>query len=106
MFLDAGKDSLYGDAMTEGNESVPEAKTLRVRREVFDAVAARRGWTSDSDVARALGVSTSAARRILKRVQEPTARFIAGWTEVVREEAFLAAFEVVPIPDSTKEIDT
>lgn len=91
--------------MTEGNENVPEAKTLAVRREVFDAIAARRGWVSDADVGNALGVSESTARRILKRIQEPNARFMAGWTEVVREEAFFVAFEVVPVPDSTKEID-
>jgi len=60
-------------------------RVVRMRRDKVDALIKLRDWTP-KQIAHAVGISQAQVSRILRGVQNPGPRFIAGWLEAAGEK--------------------
>lgn len=81
------------------------AAEVRLRVGQWAKFCRMRGWTSENQQARELGVSPSTINRILKGTQRPSGEFIGAALLAFPELEFSDLFEVVndPQPDAQPE---
>lgn len=79
--------------------SMPAEVRLRVGQ--WRKFCRMRGWTSENQQARELGMAASTINRILKGTQRPSGEFIGAALLAFPELEFSDLFEVVNEPDST-----
>lgn len=71
------------------------AAEVRLRTRQWAKFCLMRGWTSEGQQARALGVAGSTINRILKGTQRPSGEFIGAALAAFPELEFADLFEVV-----------
>jgi len=90
--------------MTTANEAAPaprEAMTIELNRPVFEKIARANGWTSNTEIAEAVGISERQVERIRGGKSRPGIDFIAGVLHAAEEAGFRRLFRVVPKSEST-----
>jgi transcriptional regulator with XRE-family HTH domain len=82
-------------------EEVSMAATIRLRTTQFRKLAKLKGWTSDDQAAKALGVNPATLSRVLHGRTAPGERFIAQVYDTFRPAGFTFEdlFEVVSDPE-------
>lgn len=85
--------------MTTDAENTPQAMTIELKLGVFEKLARSNGWTSNGDIAAALGISERQVSRIRSGKSRPGVNFIAGLLNAVEEAGFRRTFRVVPESD-------
>jgi hypothetical protein len=73
---------------------------IRLRLDLFDRVAIGRGWKSDTDKARGIGVDPSVFGRVRRGEVAPGVRFIACVLHALPEWPFNELFVVDLVSDS------
>jgi predicted XRE-type DNA-binding protein len=68
-----------------GKEARGAMRVVRMRTDKVAALIKLRDWTP-KQIAHAVGVSQAQVSRILRGVQNPGPRFIAGWLEAAGQE--------------------
>jgi transcriptional regulator with XRE-family HTH domain len=66
---------------------------LRLRLEEFDRLTGRRGWTTDAERSRQLGVSQATLTNLRKGKVNPGAKFIAACLEVFGAQSYDLLFD-------------
>lgn len=84
-----------------GHEEVSVSAAIRLRTGQYRKFAALKGWRTDDQAARAVGVDPATLSRVLKGRSAPGSRFIAGVLSALPEVDFADLFEVV---DDTEPI--
>ncbi len=74
---------------------------IRLRREKVLAYIEGRGWCM-KNVARAVGVSEAQVSRVLREVQNPGPKFIAGWMRMLGEGASFEEFFLLDSSDTLR----
>lgn len=97
----AGTDA---NALVRGilTDHLTKAAPIRLRLDLFDRVAIGRGWKTDTDKARGIGVDPSVFGRVRRGDVAPGVRFIAGVLTALPEWPFHELF-VVDIATSDDE---
>ena len=72
-------------------------KTIKLKMDRFAKVAAAYGWTTNADIARALGIDETTVGRVLKGKANPGVQFIGGLLAAAEEIGFRRVFEVVDL---------
>lgn len=86
--------------MTTDAEKTPQqAMTIELMLSVFEKVAQSHGWTSNADIADAIGMSEKQISRVRSGKQRPGIPFIAGLLTAAPETGFRRLFRVVPESD-------
>lgn len=90
--------------MTPKRPRTPTPHTIRARSEAICVFAAKHGWTGDTAMAKAFGVSRKTAWRVLHSTRSPSPQFIAGVLASSTDAVFEELFEIVPdakgLPDA------
>ena len=71
------------------------AASIRLRTRQFQKFAALKGWRSDDQASRALGVNPATLSRVLRGKTAPGERFIAATLLAFPEMDFADLFDVV-----------
>lgn len=83
--------------MERSDPEVAGRWAIELNFELFEKVAKTNGWTTNAQVATALGISERQASRVRARQQRPGNAFIAGLIAAAGDEFRLRAmFPVVP----------
>lgn len=89
-----------------GSSALPPGRTLRLRRGRYDALTRAKGWHTQEEQARGLGLAQPTISRTLKGPdvrggQAPSSAFIATLLAVFPGEKFEDLFEVVEDEDAS-----
>jgi transcriptional regulator with XRE-family HTH domain len=82
---------MANDALTS-----PQAMAIELNLTMFEKVARSYGWTSNTDIAAALGISERQVTRVRSGKSRPGSTFIAGLLSAAEETGFRRLFRVVP----------
>lgn len=83
--------------MTTHAETAPrEPMTIELKLTVFEKLVSSHGWTSNAEIAAALGISERHVLRVRKAETRPGVNFIAGLLEACEEAGFRRTFRIVP----------
>lgn len=85
--------------MTQGTNPVPPM-TGELKVATFREIVELRGWKTNAEIARNIGVSPQQLKRILSGDQEPTMRFACGFLHYSRIAGFRRTFDIVPATDT------
>ena len=84
---------------TDAEKTPPQAMTIELRLGAFEKIAQFNGWTSNADIANAIGISEKQVSRVRSGKQRPGITFIAGLLTAVEEAGFRRLFRLVPESD-------
>lgn len=87
--------------MTKGTPNPP--MTAQIKLDVFQEIAKMRGWKTNADIARGIGLKPDQVRRIMSGEQEPTMRFACGFLHYSKVAGFRRTFEIVPATTTEEE---
>lgn len=76
---------------------------IRLRLDLFDRIAGDRGWKTDTDKARGIGVDPSVFGRVRRLEVAPGVRFIAGVLSAMPNWPFNELFVVDLVSDEVTE---
>lgn len=85
--------------MTTDAETPQEAMAIELKLTVFEKVARSNGWTTNADIAAAIGISEKQVSRIRTGKSRPGIGFIAGLLTAADEVGFRRLFRVIPESD-------
>lgn len=91
--------------MAQDTNQVPPM-TGQLNIATFREIVALRGWKTNAETARNIGVSPQQLKRILAEEQEPTMRFACGFLHYTRIAGFRRTFNIVPATDTNEEVNT
>lgn len=91
--------------MDRADDALRGAKTIGLNRSAFEKVARSNGWTTDAEIAKALGMSERQVSRIRSGKGRPGIDFIAGLLDAAEEVDFHRVFCVVPKTDPIERSD-
>jgi transcriptional regulator with XRE-family HTH domain len=72
-----------------------EPMAIELKLDVFEKLVRSHGWTSNAEIAAALGISERHALRVRKGKARPGIAFIAGLLTACEEAGFRRTFRVV-----------
>lgn len=82
--------------MERTDDAPRNAMTIELNLPVFEKIARSNGWTTNAEIAEALGISERQVRRVRSGNGRPGIDFIAGLLTAVEEAGFRRTFRVVP----------